>query len=159
MKYRKKPVIIDAVEWTGANHLITETFMKDSGATIDYSEKQLGVIKIPTLEGMMSAQVGDFIIKGVNGEFYPCKPDIFAKTYENGETKFLEETFTDRLLKETKELRERLEKLQKFLSNKERAIEISGQFQYDLLIEQSEYMDKYLKILHTRINDLISAEE
>ena len=84
-KYRKKPVVIEAVEWNGANHLITETFMKGSGARIDYSEKQLGVIKIPTLEGMMTASIGDFIIKGVNGEFYPVKPDIFEKTYEKAE--------------------------------------------------------------------------
>jgi len=81
-KYRKKPVVIDAVEWTGANHLITETFMKGSGAYIDYSEKALGVIKIPTLEGVMDANAGDFIIKGIQGEFYPCKPDIFEATYE-----------------------------------------------------------------------------
>lgn len=81
-KFRKKPVVIDAVEWNGANHLITETFMKGSGATIDYSEKQLGVIKIPTLEGVMDANVGDWIIKGVKGEFYPCKPEIFEMTYE-----------------------------------------------------------------------------
>lgn len=82
MKYRKKPVEIEAVEWTGANHLITETFMKGSGAYIDYSERPLGVIKIPTLEGVMDARVGDFIIKGIKGEFYPCKPDIFKLTYE-----------------------------------------------------------------------------
>lgn len=82
MKYRKKPVVIDAVEWTGANHLITETFMKGSGAVIDYSEKQLGVIKIPTLEGVMDGNVGDFIIKGIKGEFYPCKPDIFLASYD-----------------------------------------------------------------------------
>lgn len=81
-KFRNKPVIVDAVEWTGANHLITETFMKGSGATIDYSERKLGVIKIPTLEGIMDAFVGDFIIKGIKGEFYPCKPDIFKLTYE-----------------------------------------------------------------------------
>lgn len=82
MKYRKKPVVIDAVEWTGANHLITETFMAGSGAYIDYSERKLGVIKIPTLEGTMDGTVGDYIIKGVQGEFYPCKPDIFNQTYE-----------------------------------------------------------------------------
>ncbi len=85
MKYRKKPVEIEAVEWNGANHLITETFMKGSGASIDYSEYQLGVIKIPTLEGVMDARVGDYIIKGVKGEFYPCKPDIFKLTYEKVE--------------------------------------------------------------------------
>ena len=82
-KYRKKPVVIEAVEWNGANNLITETFMKDcKDAYIDYSNKQLGEVVIPTLEGVMRANVGDYIIKGVNGEFYPCKPDIFHKTYE-----------------------------------------------------------------------------
>lgn len=81
-KYRKKPVVIEAVQWNGANHLITETFMKGSGATIDYSQSKLGVIQIPTLEGVMTAQAGDWIIKGVKGEFYPCKPDIFEATYE-----------------------------------------------------------------------------
>lgn len=81
-KYRKKPVVIEAVQWNGANHLITETFMKGSGATIDYSQSKLGVIQIPTLEGVMTAQAGDWIIKGVQGEFYPCKPDIFEATYE-----------------------------------------------------------------------------
>lgn len=80
--FRKKPVVIEAVQWNGANHLITETFMKGSGAYMDYSVKQLGVIKIPTLEGTMDGNVGDWIIKGVNGEFYSCKPDIFEKTYE-----------------------------------------------------------------------------
>lgn len=82
MKYRKKPVEIEAVQWNGANHLITETFMKGSGAYIDYSERKLGIIKIPTLEGIMDAQVDDYIIKGVKGEFYPCNPDIFKLTYD-----------------------------------------------------------------------------
>ena len=84
-KYRKKPVVIEAVQWNGANHLITETFMKGSGATIDYSQSKLGVIQIPALEGVMTAQAGDWIIKGVQGEFYPCKPDIFEQTYEAAE--------------------------------------------------------------------------
>jgi hypothetical protein len=82
MKFRKKPVEIEAVQWNGANHLITETFMKGSGAIIDYSQSKLGILQIPTLEGTMQAQVGDWIIKGVQGEFYPCKPDIFEQTYE-----------------------------------------------------------------------------
>lgn len=81
-KYRKKPVIIDAVQWTGSNHLICETFLKGSGAYFSYNNYKLGGIIIPTLEGKMEAAPGDWIIKGVNGEFYPCKPDIFAKTYE-----------------------------------------------------------------------------
>lgn len=49
---------------------------------ISYADKDNPVMKIKTLEGVMNANVGDWIIKGVNGEFYPCKPDIFEKTYE-----------------------------------------------------------------------------
>lgn len=81
-KYRKKPVKIEAVQWTGANHLITETFMKGSGAYISKDRSVIGEIIVPTLEGDMRAKAGDWIIKGVNDEFYPCKPDIFEKTYE-----------------------------------------------------------------------------
>ncbi|WP_088005613.1 hypothetical protein [Indiicoccus explosivorum] len=82
-RYRKKPVVIEAVEWTGANHLITDTFMKAcEGAYIDYDRYQLGEVVVPTLEGEMRARVGDYIIKGVQGEFYPCKPEIFEATYE-----------------------------------------------------------------------------
>ena len=49
---------------------------------IDYKDRENPVLKIETLEGTMEASEGDYIIKGVNGEFYPCKPDIFEKTYE-----------------------------------------------------------------------------
>lgn len=83
-KYRKKPVEIeamqlwaenayDAAEWCGAT--VTGTFGPDL-------KPRLPILTIPTLEGDMQARRGDFIIKGVQGEFYPCKPDIFAATYE-----------------------------------------------------------------------------
>lgn len=49
---------------------------------MDITGKYPGKLKIKTLEGVMTADIGDYIIKGVNGEFYPCKPDIFEKTYE-----------------------------------------------------------------------------
>ena len=81
-KFRKKPVVIDAVQWTGVNHLITSTFMAGSGATLDYTESALGDVIIPTLESEMRATAGDYIIKGVKGEFYPCKEDIFLMTYD-----------------------------------------------------------------------------
>lgn len=83
MKYRNKPVVIEAIQWNGANHLLPQTeFMKGSNAYLDRSKSVLGEIVIPTLEGEMRASVGDYIIKGVKGEFYPCKPDIFEQTYE-----------------------------------------------------------------------------
>lgn len=75
-QYRKKPVVIDAVQWDGSwstAQFVTEAF------SIDDDSRSLF---IPTLEGEMECRVGDWIIKGVAGEFYPCKPDIFAATYE-----------------------------------------------------------------------------
>ena len=86
--YRKKPVEISAIQWTGENLFdVTNFCMKGELNTIDsYYNFQCKVenegLKIKTLEGEMLASVGDYIIKGVNGEFYPCKPEIFQKTYE-----------------------------------------------------------------------------
>lgn len=78
-KYRKKPVVIEAVQYGPYSAPSAELlmFLGGSGATLTGD----GIV-IPTLEGDHLARVGDFIIKGVHGEFYPCKPDIFAKTYE-----------------------------------------------------------------------------
>lgn len=75
-KFRKKPVEIEAVQWTG-NLEEMENFL-----TVDVTITLTGEIVIPTLEGKMKGNIGDWIIKGINGEFYPCKPDIFEKTYD-----------------------------------------------------------------------------
>lgn len=91
--YRKKPVVIEAIEWTGKNHremynfLTNNKYTSDSIQTngeyfyLDFTKVSGGLI-IKTLEGEHIATIGDFIIKGISGEFYPCKPDIFEKTYE-----------------------------------------------------------------------------
>lgn len=80
-RYRKKTVTIEAVQWTGDN--ISEI------CEFTHKEKRdiLGIwhLRIETLEGVHIASIGDYIIKGVKGEFYPCKPDIFAQTYEAAE--------------------------------------------------------------------------
>ena len=83
MKFRKKPVVIEAIEFTDEVERVIELqeFM-GSEIVIDYREPENPKLKISTLEGVMEASVGDWIIQGVNGEFYPCKPDIFDKTYE-----------------------------------------------------------------------------
>ena len=81
MKYRKKPVVIEAIEFTGWNWSECCLFMGEAVIAPDMLDKR-EELKIPTLEGVMTASVGDYIIKGVHGEFYPCKPDIFEKTYE-----------------------------------------------------------------------------
>lgn len=83
-KYRKKPVVIEAVQWTGQN---VSDICKFTERDVNHLIAG-GQLYIATLEGVHRASVGDFIIKGVKGEFYPCKPDIFAQTYEpvNGVT-------------------------------------------------------------------------
>lgn len=83
MHYRKKPVEVEAVQFYDN----PETFVELSNfglepANVDYSVPSMPVLKIHTLEGVMTAVEGDFIIKGVQGEFYPCKPDIFEQTYK-----------------------------------------------------------------------------
>lgn len=76
-QFQKKPVIIEAFEWTGETCPEIEEFLR--GTNHFRVDKNL---VIHTLEGDMTASLGDFIIKGVNGELYPCKPDIFWETYE-----------------------------------------------------------------------------
>ena len=76
--FRKKPVVIEAVRWTGKNWKSVDKFITVRHELFECG----GIIEIPTLEGNMSALPGDWIIKGVKGEFYPCKPDIFDATYE-----------------------------------------------------------------------------
>jgi len=95
-KYRKKPVVIEAIKWRGNNYSQMFKFLGEYSCNIhnpyldalkfehfyfDYNKVKGGLI-IKTLEGEHIATIGDFIIKSVNNEYYPCKPDIFEKTYE-----------------------------------------------------------------------------
>lgn len=82
MKYRKLPVEIEAVQFDGRNSADIHEFCKDGGKRFVREPVGEDYLEIVTLEGVMKASPNDFIIKGVNGEFYPCKPDIFNKTYE-----------------------------------------------------------------------------
>lgn len=77
-KFRKKPVVIEAMQYTDTmlNYIQLAVFM---GQEVIANNSKL---EIKTLEGVMTASKGDWIIKGVHGEFYPCKPDIFELTYE-----------------------------------------------------------------------------
>ena len=79
-KYRKKPVVIEAMQFT--NERIDRVLNFIEGDCRAGFEDLKPVLKIQTLEGEMTASLGDWIIKGVKGEFYPCKPDIFEATYE-----------------------------------------------------------------------------
>jgi hypothetical protein len=80
-RYTKKPVTIDAIQWTGKNRSEILNFCTDG--YVSYSNAKLEPeLKIQTLEGLMTATVGDYIIKGISNEFYPCKESIFLLTYD-----------------------------------------------------------------------------
>ena len=77
-KFRKKPVVIEAMRWDGSNKSAAQ-IMHWCGRKLENGN---GLMIINTLEGDMRANVGDWIIRGIQGEIYPCKPDIFEETYE-----------------------------------------------------------------------------
>lgn len=86
-KFKKKPIEIEAIQWSGdefnefpewLREAWSKNIMIDEGSIMRIGN----TIHINTLEGTMVAQPGDWIIKGINGELYPCKPDIFEKTYD-----------------------------------------------------------------------------
>ena len=85
-KYRKKPVVIEAWQLSRRYFDVAFDFIGGKGNVRDYCSGEFledgCFIEILTLEGTMTANEGDWIIKGVKGEFYPCKPDIFEATYE-----------------------------------------------------------------------------
>lgn len=91
-RYVKKPIAIEAVKWKGFNNDEIKDFAGDSVKieVIREGDADNGIppsvdCSIETLEGVMKANVGDYIIKGVNGEFYPCEQDIFEKTYDKAD--------------------------------------------------------------------------
>ena len=153
MKYTKKPVTIDAIQVKANNFDRICDFMgctpeqvlnpmSDIDEHGDSRDPYLGVI-IDTLEGKMTANIGDMIIKGVNGEFYPCKPDIFAKTYDKADT-----DYRDRMRAEHYELNERVNKLGSFFQTA-----IFGNLpdeKKELMRQQHEAMRKYLDVLGKR---------
>lgn len=81
-QYRKKPVIIEAFKWTGDPDQIEDPIWSIDAIKAKKIWFQNNKMIIATLEGDMKADEGDFIIKGIKGEIYPCKPDIFALTYD-----------------------------------------------------------------------------
>lgn len=88
-KYRKKPVVIDAFQWTGDRNQTEDPEWVVDAICNGHIKIRLGKevheihMDIYTLEGVMKANIGDYIIRGIQGEIYPCKPDIFEATYDN----------------------------------------------------------------------------
>ena len=82
MKYRKKPVVIEAMQYTGDNRFALMGWVHDEGLPPTVWRFEKGRFLIETREGDMEVSAGDWVICGVKGEYYPCKPDIFAATYD-----------------------------------------------------------------------------
>lgn len=144
-KFVKKRIEISAIQFKNDADTIKqiEEFMGDLFNGIEPN----GTINIETLEGTMIASEGDYIIKGINGEFYPCKPDIFEKTYDSADT-----TFIERMEQEIIELKDRFSKLSKFIisdkfENLKHEVKIT-------MMMQAYAMEKYLYSLESRYRDV-----
>lgn len=112
MKYRKKPVEIEAVQFIDTPERIKEIAEFMGGELhVNYEDKDNPYIQIETPEGTMKASVGDYIIKGVKGEYYPCKPDVFEATY------YCVDSPLDRMEVEVNELACKLNKLDTFMNS------------------------------------------
>lgn len=89
-KYRKKPVVVEAIQWTGSNleeirNFVGSNLIEDCQELFDIKrelQKTLASIAIDTLEEIMTVNYGDYIIKDEHGDFYPCRLDVFKQTYE-----------------------------------------------------------------------------
>ena len=110
-KYRKKPIVVEAVRWTGSNleeirnfvgNDLIENYIEHFDIERTLIKQTLAGIAINTLEGTMMVNYGDYIIKGVNNEFYPCRSDIFKQTYEEviDDNKEQKETYLSKYLRE-----------------------------------------------------------
>ncbi len=86
MQFRKKPIVIEAWQWGGSGFQAdAPSWLRDYRDALGNQVRLLqdSTLEIPTLEGVHTALVGDWLIRGVKGEVYPCKPDIFEATYES----------------------------------------------------------------------------
>lgn len=160
-QYRKKQVVINAWPAKEISFFAVNDWSKMPKEINDVYEKggwvflTNGEINIPTLEGTMKANKDDMIIQGVNGEFYPCKPDIFEKTYElfkQEEQQKKTDDFKSRLIEEQAQLEEKLNKLNDF-NQSEKVNEIDP-VQKDLLLVQAGAMYTYNEVLKVRIAQL-----
>lgn len=81
--YRKKPIEIQAIQWDGSEEMAVKIASNDDfEGMIDFSSGEFGGFYIDTLEGRMHVSPNDYVIRGIKGEYYPCKADIFELTYE-----------------------------------------------------------------------------
>ena len=146
--YRKKPVVIQAVQWDGTEeHALEIASIEDFAGMLDFSTGEFGGFYIQTLEGRMQVSKNDYVIQGLKGEFYPCKPDIFELSYDLADAP---ESFLDRVIKEKAELAEKTSKLKDFIENNPKFDELTN-INRILLINQFNAMELYLYALDSRI--------
>lgn len=159
-QYRKKQVVINAWPAKEISFFAANDWSKMPKEINDVYEKggwvflTNGEINIPTLEGTMKANKDDMIIQGVNGEFYPCKQDIFEKTYElfkQEEQQKKTDDFKSRLIEEQKQLEE---KLKKDVFNQSESRQTLDAKQQELLFVQAGAMYAYNEVLKARIAQL-----
>ena len=145
--FTKKPVTIQAIQFADDADTIRNisAFINaEEPLVFGWDNDGKAIMKISTLEGVMTANEGDWIIKGVKGEFYPCKPDIFDATYIKSDTNSAE-----RLLTETRETADRLNKLNAFMATD--AFPKLTREDKDLLYSQQRVMSEYVQILGKRL--------
>lgn len=85
MKYRKKPIEVEAMKFDGYNHDEIKAWSSGKVVSAKAWKTNYCQLEVHTLEGVMDVNIGDFVIKGIEGEFYPCKESIFIATYEEVE--------------------------------------------------------------------------
>lgn len=149
-QYRKMPVTISAVEYKPSTIRATFAFCKPdlSNDALDGVTAMRAPLFIETLEGTMEANYGDFIIKGVAGEFYPCKPQIFKQTYETVPAE-AESTYLTRMMDEYKQLDDRYQTLGDML-DRPQPNRINNT-EWQALAEQYQHMKSYRQTLGGRI--------
>lgn len=159
-QYRKKQVVVNAWPAKEISFFAVNDWSKMPKEINDVYEKggwvflTNGEINIPTLEGTMKANKDDMIIQGVNGEFYPCKQDIFEKTYElfkQEEQQKKTDDFKSRLIEEQKQLEEKLKKDVFSQSESRQTLDAKQQ---ELLFVQVGAMYAYIEELKVRIAQL-----
>lgn len=146
--YRKKAVVIQAIQWDGTEqHAIEIASIEDFEGMLDYGTGKFDGFYIETLEGRMQVSPKDYVIKGLKGEFYPCKPEIFELSYDSVDAP---ESFLDRMVKEKADLAEKVSKLKDFIENNPKFDELTN-INRILLINQFNAMELYMYALDSRI--------
>ncbi len=148
-RYVKRPIPVEAVKFEDNVECFDKLRALGMDPVVDYVDKDTPVILIDTLEGEHVGRIGDYIIRGVKGEFYPCRKDIFEETYE----KVTANDWKERFKAEYRELSTRIDKLSAMLEKyKAGTLEFTPNCSYEKLQEQLIYMKLYQTVLEDRAN-------